>query len=111
MAYGFPASRRIRESKDFDLAFRRKAVSNKWFSIHILDSVNDYPRLGMVVSKRTMPKSVNRNFAKRLIRELFRLNCSILRPSDFVVRIRRSVSKDSAKEARSALLELMLCTQ
>jgi len=61
----------------------------------------------MVVSKRIMPKSVNRNFAKRLIRELFRLNSSKLPSLDFIVRIRRNLSRDVSIEAKVALLELM----
>lgn len=62
----------------------------------------------MVVSKRIMPKSVSRNYAKRLIRESFRQNSFRLPALDFIVRIRCNLSKDTAIEARSALLELML---
>ena len=68
----------------------------------------EFARLGMVVSKRTIPKSVARNFAKRMIREVFRHNSSKLPALDFVIRIRRQVSNSSSDEARTALLELML---
>lgn len=108
MSFVFPTSQRINQSKDFELAFRHKSLSNKWFSIHLLDSKLEIARLGMVVSKRTMPKSVSRNFAKRLIREIFRLNSSNLPALDFVVRIRRNLTKSAAIEARAALLQLML---
>lgn len=62
----------------------------------------------MVVSKRTIAKSVYRNFTKRLIRETFRQNSSALPALDFVVRIRRKLTKETAIEARSALLQLLL---
>ena len=108
MCFVFPANQHIRQSKEFEQAFRRKALINKWFSIHLLASGHEFARLGMVVSKRTMPKSVNRNFAKRLIREIFRHSSSTLPALDFVVRIRRNLTKNTAPEARAALLELML---
>jgi len=104
----FPSSYRIRQSKDFEHAFRHKSLVNKWFAIHLVASNRAFARLGMVVSKRTMAKSVSRNYAKRLIRETFRLNLTDLPPLDFVVRIRRSLTKESSNEARIALLELML---
>lgn len=108
MNFTFPSCLRIRQRKEFEQAFRHKSLNNKWFSIHIVDRNQEFARLGMVVSKRTMAKSVSRNFAKRLIRETFRQNLFRLPALDFVVRTRRSLSKDSSSEARSALLELML---
>lgn len=111
MRFVFPSSYRIRQSKDFVLAFRQKGLSNKWFIIYKNDNNHDVARLGMVVSKRTMAKSVSRNFAKRLIREIFRLNHAILPACDFVVRIRRNVTSETSIEARSALLQLLLSTK
>lgn len=55
-----------------------------------------------------MAKSVSRNYAKRLIREAFRLNSFQLPALDFVVRIRRSLTKETSAEAKTALLQLML---
>lgn len=108
MSFAFPPSRRIRQSLIFNQAFRNKGLTNKWFTIHTLDSKQKFARLGMVISKRTIPKSVSRNFAKRLIRELFRKNFSQLPPLDFVIRIRRQLPKNSSLEAREALLDLIL---
>ena len=111
MTFAFPSSRRIRQSKVFLHALRHKGLTNKWFTIHLVDSKLELARLGMVISKRTIPKSISRNFAKRLIRELFRLNSSKLPALDFIVRIRRNLTKDSATEAKDALLQLMLSAQ
>ena len=108
MSFIFPSSQRIRQSKDFEQAFRHKSLINKWFNIYLVNSNLEFARLGMVVSKKTMAKSVSRNYAKRLIRESFRLNSSNLPALDFVVRIRRKLTKESSTEARAALLQLML---
>lgn len=111
MSFRFSANQRIKQSKDFELAFRQKGLINKWFAIHLSDSKHDYARLGLVVSKRVIAKSVSRNMAKRLIRELFRNNALNLPPLDFIVRIRRSLTKERSKEAQEALLQLMLSTK
>lgn len=108
MSFIFPSSHRIRQSKEFEQAFRHKGLINKWFTIHLFNSNHEFARLGMVVSKRTMAKSVSRNFAKRLIREIFRVHSSKLAALDYVVRVRRSLTKDTSTEARAALLQLML---
>jgi len=109
--FKFPSGRRIRHSKEFELAFINTALKNKWFIIHLVNSEHPFPRLGMVVSKRIMAKSVSRNFAKRLIRELFRTHSVDLPARDFVVRIRRSLTKATSVEAKEALLQLMLSSK
>ena len=107
MQHSFPSCQKIRQKKEFEQAFVNKGLTNKWFTIYLVDRKHKYPRLGMVVSKRTMSKSVSRNYAKRLIREIFRLNSSCLPALDFVVRIRRNLTKESALEARESLIKLM----
>lgn len=104
----FPSRCRIKQRKDFELALRSECLINKWFAIHLFKSLNTNARLGMVVSKRTMPKAVSRNFAKRLVRECFRQNLANLPALDFVVRVKRNLSKDNSYEARSALVALLL---
>ncbi len=108
MTFEFSSRQRIRQSKEFEAAFRHKAITNKWFAIHLVDSKHNIARLGMVVSKRIIPLSVNRNIAKRLIRECFRLNAAKLPALDFIVRIKRKLSNESVNEAKNALLQLML---
>lgn len=107
----FPSRCRIRQRKDFEQALRGKYLINKWFSVSLFKTENTNARLGMVVGKRTMPKAVSRNFAKRLIRECFRQNMSQLPAVDYVVRIKRSLTKDNSFEARSALLALLLAAK
>jgi ribonuclease P protein component len=47
----------------------------------------DHMRIGIVVSKKMVRHAVARNYIKRVIRELFRLNCQSLHAVDMVVRI------------------------
>jgi ribonuclease P protein component len=46
-----------------------------------------YPRLGMIVAKRVLARSVDRNRVKRCVRESFRQALPELPACDFVVRL------------------------
>jgi ribonuclease P protein component len=109
--YSFPLRCRITQRKDFEQALSNPGLSNKWFVVYPRQAETIVPRLGVIASKRIMPKAVSRNYAKRLIREIFRANLPTLPALDFVVRIRRAISRDTANEAKSALLSLLLAAK
>ena len=108
MSFRFTSDCRIRQSSEFERIFRGRNFVNKWFSIYVIENHYKFSRLGLVISKKTISKSVNRNYAKRLIREIFRLNIEFLPTLDYVVRIRRKITMETSTEARVALLHLML---
>lgn len=106
-----PLSRRIRQKIDFEQAFRAQRYTNKWFIIYARKNEHGYARLGLVVSKKTMAKAVTRNFAKRLVREVFRCNFSAEQSLDLVVRARRQIGQENSAEGRLALTQLLLAVQ
>ena len=53
-----------------------------------------------------MPKAVSRNFAKRIIRDVFRLNFLASSSMDVVVRAKRQFNSETSIEGRQALLRL-----
>lgn len=69
-----------------------------------------FPRLGVVVSKKMARRAVARNYMKRVVRELFRLNRLSIGSVDIVVRINQSFSKpdfaEVANEFELALAKL-----
>ena len=65
-----------------------------------------YARLGLVVSKKTIQKATGRNFAKRLVREVFRCYFSSEKSLDIVVRAKRRLNCDNSDEGRLALLKI-----
>jgi ribonuclease P protein component len=71
---GFPATKRILDSKDFDAVFKNNQyrVSTPEFLLLARGNLLEGKRLGMVVSKRITSLSVDRNRLKRSIREVFR---------------------------------------
>jgi len=50
-------------------------------------------RLGLIISKRHLPRAVDRNRLKRLLREWFRLNQEALQGRDLLVRITGPVGR------------------
>lgn len=63
------------------------------------------PRLGMVVPKRVLPRAVDRNRIKRLVREWFRTSIAILSGRDVVIRLRTPVLGKASERAFIRQLE------
>ncbi len=70
----YPLSHRLAHSYEFDAVFDEKETRISSSSLLFLAKKNNqgFSRLGMVVSKKSLPGSVQRNKVKRRIREMFR---------------------------------------
>jgi len=66
-----------------------------------------HPRIGIVASKRAAPRAVDRNRAKRLVREVFRQMQARLGGTDVVVQLRRWSPRGSQVPARVELARLL----
>jgi ribonuclease P protein component len=66
-----------------------------------------HARLGMSVSKRILPAAVQRNIAKRLIRDCFRKYARQGISNDVVVRLRKPLEKKDLAVARATLGEML----
>ena len=106
-----PRARRIKQSTEFEQAFRANRLTNKWFVVYVRNNERGCARLGLVVSKRTMPKAVARNFAKRLVREIFRRDFPAELAMDVVVRARRQINPENSGEGRKALTQILQAVQ
>ena len=71
---GFPASRRLHSSEEFDAVYKDNEyrISKPEFLILACRNNVNHNRLGMVVQKRITGGAFDRNRFKRLIREVFR---------------------------------------
>ncbi|MBI5753281.1 MAG: ribonuclease P protein component [Hydrogenophilales bacterium] len=52
-----------------------------------------FPRLGIMVAKKTARLSVSRNYMRRIVREQFRAQQNDLAPLDIVVRVTKSFNR------------------
>ncbi|MDD5179707.1 MAG: ribonuclease P protein component [Gallionellaceae bacterium] len=98
---------RLRQRSEFERALRANCLTNKWFAVYVHKNEGSIARLGVIASKKIMPKAVSRNFAKRLVREVFRCslpeNCAL----DVVVRAKRQLNPCTSREGRLALAQLL----
>ena len=105
--YTFPRSCRLLKTDEFLSVFNfSHRKSGKFLSVYAKPNVNAIARLGIVTGKKQLRTAVARNFAKRLIREEFRLYRARLPAIDFVVRVTRPVNKSDAAIVRRELIYL-----
>lgn len=84
--YRFPKPSRLLKKKDFNAVLRRgKRIFGNYFSLCFQTTQRDYARLGIIVRKQIIRSAVNRNRAKRLAREVFRLRQEQLQGLDIVI--------------------------
>jgi len=86
----FTAAHRLLRENGFDHVVCAESISDRYFRIFFVRNGEKNARLGMIVAKKTLAHSTDRNRIKRVIREAFRQH-SIKRCSlDMVVMVRRA---------------------
>ena len=103
----FPKHYRLTKTDEFSSVFGfRKALKSRHFLLHYRTRSSDEAvgaRLGLVVAKRLLRRSVDRNLVRRLAREAFRLLRDRLPSRDVILRL----SAKPAQLDRRALAEEM----
>ncbi len=96
----FGRSKRLLRKNQFDRVLRRAHLRTARGPLRLAATYNDLEdaRLGLIVGKRMLPRAVDRNRAKRVIRESFRQACD-LPAMDIVVRVADAGAIVSATEA------------
>jgi ribonuclease P protein component len=107
LVFNFLSKHHIRVAPDFDAVFKRGTrLTDRCVALYFLKTQRDYPRLGMVISKRNCARAVDRNRIKRLIREQFRLNQHVISAVDVVVSLRSSSNNVSDQELSECIKKL-----
>lgn len=84
----FTAAHRLLREDGFDHVVRAENISDKYFKVFFVRSDKKNARLGIIAGKKTLPRAVHRNRAKRIIRETFRQHNIKSRGLDIVVMVR-----------------------
>ena len=73
--YSFSNKHHIREKSEFDRVFKtNKQLKTRLGTLRYCRNNLDYPRLGLVTSKKNVRFAVSRNQLRRLVKEYFRLH-------------------------------------
>lgn len=94
----FPRTARLRRSADYQAVLARPQVRLRSPPLRLAAKGNQFgaARLGLVVAKRALSRAVDRNRAKRVLRESFRLARAGLPPCDIIVRVDGAKGLDDA---------------
>lgn len=99
MNFKFPSELRLLKADDFSSVFNfRKRISGPTLVIHYRNNSYQYARLGLVVSKKIAKLSVDRNYMRRVLRDLFRRNKSNFNCLDLVIRPQKPFSAKNYNE-------------
>ena len=102
-----PRRYRFARREGFSRILQQRPRTILWFAVHSQTNMTGHARLGMSVSKRILPAAVQRNIAKRLIRECFRKYARQGISNDVVVRLRKPLDKKDLQVARATLGEIL----
>mgnify|MGYP001766027851 FL=1 len=103
MSQDFSRQKRLLNPRQFKAVFDSPSGKIPGKNVLLLARENglDHPRIGMVIGKKSVKLSVERNRLKRLIRESFRLHQALLGGWDIVVVARKGMSdSDNAETCR-----------
>jgi ribonuclease P protein component len=90
----FGAGYRLLRADGFDHAIRADNVLDKHFKVFFVRNFKNNARLGIIASKKSLPKSADRNRVKRIIREVFRHHSIKHCRLDLVVKVNAEPSRE-----------------
>jgi len=97
---------RLTRPADYQRVFKKaRRFSSTGFTILIRKNDYDYPRLGLIVSKKCARKAVQRNIIKRQVRESFRQQRARLGNVDIVVMAKPALTGKANQEIRNLLVK------
>jgi ribonuclease P protein component len=107
VAFRLPKQAKLVKTDDFSSVFNlRKRIANKHLVMRYRPSENKGPRLGLIVAKKTAKLAVQRNYMRRVLRELFRLNQHQLPSVDLVIQVQKVFTKPDFLEIKQAFESL-----
>jgi len=105
--FTFRKHERLRKQSEFERVFGYgKSLGGSTVAFYFAPNDLKYARAGFIVSKKVCRKAVERNRAKRLMREVFRLNKHRLKPVDIVFIARKGIKGKKFQDVERDFLRL-----
>jgi ribonuclease P protein component len=97
----------LRRPVEFEAVLRSGVrVSTRSFVARALRNAGEAPRLGLIAGKKAAARAVDRNRAKRLIREVFR-QIPVFGPFDVTIQLRNDLRSQNNESVRAELRTLL----
>jgi ribonuclease P protein component len=98
---GFPRTFRLNDPSAFNRVFESATLRRRNGPLRLTAAANTIQtaRIGLIVSKRALRHAVDRNRAKRVVRETFRRNRGDLPMMDIVVQVTGPASNQAIRDA------------
>jgi ribonuclease P protein component len=110
--YGFPGRYKLLKTDEFSSVFSfRRRIFGESLAMYFMPNSLGYPRLGIVVSKKTARRAVARNYMRRVLREWFRLNREKMCGLDVVVKVQKAFVRDDFMLTQEELQRFMIRLQ
>lgn len=98
----------MRQRADFEALLRSGVrAASRNFVVRAGANSRQHARLGIIAGKKAAARAVDRNRAKRLIREVFRTVAPGLGPLDIAVQLRTDLRAERNADAREELAKLL----
>jgi len=101
----FTAAHRLLRVDGFDRVVQAENIADKHLKVFFARNSKNNARLGIIASKKTLPRAADRNRIKRVIREAFRQHSIKARKLDIVVLVRHACAQQPG--LRGDILELL----
>lgn len=101
-----PKMKRLSDSRAFRALFSvKKKWSTPFFWVRVQEKEQSFPKLGLVLSKKKIPRAVDRNYLKRISREAFRHHQKDIPPWNYLFYFHQSCSREQGKKITTLLEE------
>jgi ribonuclease P protein component len=110
--FSLPKQAKLIKTDDFSSVFNlRKRIANKYLVMRYAPNQHQVARLGLIVAKKTAKLAVQRNYMRRVLRELFRLKQHQLPAVDLIIQAQKPFEKPDFLEIKQAFdaLCVVLC--
>jgi len=98
---------RLCKRHEYEAVFAHgRVVSSRLYVVRVKPNNLSRARLGLIAGKKALPRAVDRNRGKRLVREVFRQAHQDLMAMDIVVQLRADLARRNNATARRDLLDL-----